>query len=69
MGAAAIVTLLTSVLTGIAKVTGVTKDALTKSLEQMLESARDGKLLPEELLAQVTEDAERLDSIRENLPD
>lgn len=69
MGAEQIVTLITSVLRGIAKVTSVTQEALQKSLEQMAQEAKDGKLLPKELLAQVKEDADRLDGVRDGLPD
>lgn len=69
MGAAEIITLITSVITGIAKVAKVTREALAKSLEQMAADVRAGKLIPDELLAQVEDDAKRLDDIRNNLPD
>ena len=61
MGAEQIVTLVTSILRGVAQVTNITQEALQKGLEQMLQDAKDGKLLPEELLASVKEDAEKLD--------
>jgi hypothetical protein len=69
MGVAEIITLITSILTGLAKVTKVTRAALAKSLEQMAADVRAGGLIPDELLEQVEEDADRLDSIRDNLPD
>jgi len=69
MGAEQIVTLVTSILRGVAEVTNVTQEALQKGLEQMLQDAKDGKLLPKELLANVKEDAEKLDSVRDGLPD
>ena len=58
-----------AVITGIAKVAKVTREALAKSLEQMAADVRAGKLIPDELLAQVEDDAKRLDDIRNNLPD
>ena len=69
MGAEAIVTLITSILTGIAKVTSVTREALVKSLEQMAADVRKGGLIPDELLANVEADKDRLDRIRDGLPD
>jgi hypothetical protein len=69
MGAAEITTLITSILTGIAKVAKVTREALAKSLEQMAADVRAGGLIPDELLAKVEEDGNRLDDIRGNLPD
>lgn len=69
MGAEAIVTLITSILTGIAKVTSVTREALVKSLEQMAADVRNGGLIPDELLASVESDKDRLDRIRDGLPD
>ena len=45
MGAAEIITLITSVITGIAKVAKVTREALAKSLEQMAADVRAGKLI------------------------
>jgi hypothetical protein len=69
MGVAEIITIITSVITGLAKVTKVTREALAKSLEDMASDVRAGKLIPNELLAQVEEDSNRLDDIRRNLPD
>lgn len=69
MGVAEITTLITSIITGIAKVTKVTREALAKSLEQMAADVRSGKLIPDELLAKVEADGKRLDDIRGDLPD
>ncbi len=69
MGVAEIITIITSVITGIAKVTKVTREALVKSLEEMTNDIRDGGLIPDELLAQVEADGERLDKVRDGLPD
>ena len=69
MGAAEIITIITSVITGIAKVTKVTREALAKSLEEMAADVRSGGLIPDELLAKVEADADRLDNIRDGLPD
>ena len=69
MGVAEIITIITSVITGIAKVTKVTREALAKSLEEMASDVRDGGLIPEELLAKVEADGERLDKVRDGLPD
>lgn len=69
MGAAEITTLITSLITGIARVTKVTREALAKSLEQMASDVRNGKLIPDELLAKSEADGNRLDDVRGNLPD
>ena len=69
MGVAEIITIITSVITGIAKVTKVTREALAKSLEEMASDVRDGGLIPDELLAKVEADGERLDNVRDDLPD
>jgi len=69
MGAAEITTLITSLITGIARVTKVTREALAKSLEQMASDVRNGKLIPDELLAKSEADGKRLDDVRGNLPD
>lgn len=69
MGAAEIITIITSVLTGIARVAKVSREALAKSLEQMAADVRAGGLIPDELLEKVEDDADRLDNIRDNLPD
>lgn len=69
MGAAEIITLITSLITGIAKVTKVTREALAKSLEQMASDVRSGKLIPDELLAKAEADGDRLRDIRGNLKD
>ncbi|KKK97547.1 hypothetical protein LCGC14_2651670 [marine sediment metagenome] len=69
MGVAEIITIITSVITGIAKVTKVTREALAKSLDEMARDVRDGGLIPEELLAKVEADGERLDKVRDGLPD
>ena len=69
MGVAEIITLITSIITGIAKVTKVTREALAMSLEQMAVGVRNGDIIPDELLEQVEADADRLDSIRDGLPD
>jgi len=68
MGASEIVTLLTSIITGIAKVTKVTREALAKSLEEMAADVRKGGLIPDELLAKAESDGKRLEDIRNNLP-
>ena len=69
MGAAEITTLITSIITGIAKVAKVTREALAKSLEQMAADVRNGGLIPDELLAKAEADGDRLRNIRNNLPD
>lgn len=69
MGIAELTTLITAIITGIAKVTSVTREALAKSLEQMAADVRAGKLIPDELLSKVESDAKRMDSIRDSLPD
>jgi hypothetical protein len=69
MGIAQITTLITSLITGIANATKVTREALAKSLEQIAADVRAGKLIPDELLAQVEADGDRLDDMRDNLPD
>ena len=68
MGVAGITTLITSLITGIARVSKVTREALAKSLEEMAKDVRSGALIPDELLAQVEDDSDRLDSIRDSLP-
>lgn len=69
MGVVEIITVITSVITGLVKVTKVTREALAKSLEEMASDVRAGKLIPDELLAKVEADADRLDNIRNSLPD
>ncbi len=69
MGVAEIITLITSVITGIAKVSKVTREALAKSLESMAKDVRSGALIPDALLAKVEADGDRLDDMRENLPE
>lgn len=69
MGVAEIITIITSVITGIAKVTKVTRAALAKSLDDMAADVRAGRLIPDELLAAVEADSDRLDDVRKNLPD
>lgn len=64
----AIITIITAVIQGIAKVTKVTREALAKSLEEMAADVRAGGLIPDELLAKVEEDNDRLESIRDRLP-
>lgn len=69
MGAAEIITIITSVITGLAKVAKVTREALAKSLEEMAADVRAGGLIPDELLAKVEADGDRLDNVRDGLPD
>lgn len=69
MGASEITTLITSIITGIAKVSKVTREALAKSLEEMAADVRGGGLIPDELLAQAEADGDRLRNVRGNLPD
>lgn len=69
MGIAEITTLITSLITGIARVSKVTREALAKSLEEMAKDVRNGALIPDELLAKVESDVDRLNSIRNNLPE
>jgi len=69
MGASEIITIVTSVLTGIARVTKVTRESLAKSLEEMAADVRKGGLIPDELLAKVEADGERIDNIRDRLPE
>lgn len=69
MGAAEIITIITSVITGLVKVTKVTREAFAKSLEEMAADVRGGGLIPDELLAKVEADGDRLDDVRGNLPD
>lgn len=69
MGASAITTLITSIITGIARVTKITRAALAKSLEEMAADVRAGGLIPDELLAKVEADGDRLENVRGNLPD
>lgn len=69
MGVAEITTLIVSLITGIAKITKVTREVLAKSLEEMAKDVRAGKLIPEALLAKVEEDSDRLEDIRSSLPD
>lgn len=69
MGAAEIITIITSVISGLAKVAKVTREALAKSLEQMAADVRAGGLIPDELLAKAEADGNRLDSVRDSLPD
>lgn len=69
MGAAEIITIITSVISGIVKVTKVTREALAKSLEEMAADVRSGGLIPDELLAKVEADGDRLDNLRNSLPD
>ena len=56
-------------IAGTAKVAGVTREALAKSLEEMAADIRGGGLIPDELLAKVQADGDRLNSVREGLPD
>jgi len=69
MGAAEIITIITSVITGLVKVAKVTREALAKSLEEMAADVRAGGLIPDELLAKVEADGDRLDNVRDGLPD
>lgn len=69
MGTAEIITLITSLITGIARITKVTREALAKSLEEMAADVRSGALIPDELLEKVEADGKRLDKIRDGLPD
>lgn len=68
MGAAEIITIITAVIQGIAKVTKFSREALAKSLEEMAADVRSGGLIPDELLAKAEEDNDRLESIRDRLP-
>ena len=69
MGVAEITTLIISIITGIAKVTKVTRETIAKSLEEIAVDVRAGKLIPDALLAKVEADSDRLEDIRSNLPD
>ena len=69
MGVAEITTLITAIITGIAKVAKVTRESLAKSLETMAKDVRSGALIPDELLAKVEADGKRLDDMRDGLPD
>ncbi len=69
MSAAALTTLITSIITGIAKVTKVTREALAQSLEGMAKDVRSGGLIPDALLDKVEADGDRLRDIRDGLPD
>ncbi len=68
MGAAEIITIITSVITGIARVTKMTRESWAKTLEEMAADVRRGKLLPDELLAKVEADGDALDNVRDSLP-
>jgi len=69
MGAAEIITLITSIIIGLARVTKITREALAKSLEEMAADVRAGGLIPDELLAKVEQDSDRIDNIRDRLPE
>ena len=69
MGAAEIVTIITSVITGIARVAKVSREALAKGLEEMAADVRAGGLIPDELLAKVEADGDKLDNVRDSLPE
>jgi len=69
MGAAEIITLITSIITGLARVTKITREALAQSLEEMAADVRAGGLIPDELLAKVEQDSDRIDNIRDRLPE
>jgi hypothetical protein len=69
MSAAALTTLITSIITGIAKVSKVTREALAQSLESMAKDVRSGGLIPDALLANVESDGDRLRDVRGGLPD
>jgi hypothetical protein len=69
MSVAALTTLITSIITGIARVSKVTREALAQSLEGMAEDVRKGGLIPDELLAKVEADGDRLRNVRDQLPD
>jgi len=69
MGVTEIITIITSVITGIAKVSKVSREALAKSLAEMAEDVRNGALIPDDLLEKVEADGDRLDDVRNNLPD
>ena len=68
MGAAEIITIITSVIQGLVRVTKITREALAKSLETMASDVRAGGLVPDKLLAKVEDDAAKLDAIRDRLP-
>jgi len=69
MGTAEIITIITSVIHGIAKISSVTREALAKSLEQMASDVRSGGLIPDDLLNKVEADGKKLDKMRGSLPD
>jgi hypothetical protein len=69
MSVAALTTLITSIITGIARVSKVTREALAQSLEGMAEDVRKGGLIPDGLLAKVEADGDRLRNVRDQLPD
>jgi hypothetical protein len=68
MGAAEIITIITSVIQGLVRVTKVTREALAKSLESMAADVRAGGLVPDQLLAKVESDGAKLDAMRDRLP-
>jgi hypothetical protein len=68
MGAAEIITIITSVIQGLVRVTKVTREALAKSLESMAADVRAGGLVPDQLLAKVESDGAKLDAVRDRLP-
>ncbi len=69
MDPSSIITLLTSLITGIAKVSSVTREALASSLEDMAKDVREGGLLPDELFEKSEKDSGRLSDIYEGLKD
>jgi hypothetical protein len=68
MGAAEIITIITSVIQGLVRVTKVTREALAKSLESMAADVRAGGLVPDQLLAKVESDSAKLEAMRDRLP-
>ena len=68
MSPSEIITIITAVLNGIAKITKVSREALAKSLEEMASDIRGGGLIPDELLEKVNQDSKKIDSIRDKLP-
>lgn len=69
MGIAEIITMITGAIGGILKVVKISREALAKGLEEMASEVRAGALLPDSLFEQVHADSDRLNDIRNSLPD
>ena len=63
----AIATIIGAIAEAVIGLTNVTREALARSLEEIAQEVRDGKLIPEEALEQAEKDQARIDAIKKRL--